>query len=56
MTAFVNSHQKQIEGNNDVKPIYDYAYGDLYVTYEVRLPTNLTEKQRDLFTELSKLK
>ncbi len=30
--------------------------GDLYVTYDVKLPTNLTEKQRGLFTELSQLK
>lgn len=30
--------------------------GDLYVTYEVKLPTKLTEKQRALFTELSQLK
>jgi curved DNA-binding protein len=39
-------------------PVYkkEGQYGDLYVTYEVKLPTNLTEKQRELFTELSKLK
>lgn len=30
--------------------------GDLYVTYDVKLPTNLTEKQKGLFTELSQLK
>jgi curved DNA-binding protein len=30
--------------------------GDLYVTYEVKLPTNLTEKQKALFSELSQLK
>lgn len=30
--------------------------GDLYVTYEVKLPTQLSEKERELFTELSKLK
>lgn len=39
-------------------PVYkmEGQYGDLYVTYEVKLPTNLTEKQRQLFTELSKTK
>ena len=38
-------------------PIYkkDGESGDLYVTYEVKLPTNLTEKQKELFTELSHL-
>lgn len=39
-------------------PVYkkEGQYGDLYVTYEVKLPTNLTDRQRELFTELSKLK
>jgi len=30
--------------------------GDLYITYAVKLPTNLTEQQKSLFAELSKLK
>ncbi len=29
-------------------------YGDLFVTYAVKIPTNLTEKQRKLFEELSR--
>ena len=29
--------------------------GDLYVTYAVRIPTHLTEKQKELFAELAKL-
>lgn len=39
-------------------PVYkkEGEFGDLYVTYEVALPTNLTEEQMKLFTELSKLK
>jgi curved DNA-binding protein len=39
-------------------PVYkqEGKFGDLYVTYQVALPTNLTEKQRTLFTELSQLK
>ena len=39
-------------------PLYkkDGEAGDLYVTYEVKLPTHLTEDQKALFTELSKLK
>lgn len=28
-------------------------YGDLYVTFSVKIPVNLTEKQKELFTELS---
>jgi len=30
-------------------------FGDLYIIWNVKLPTNLTQKQKDLFTELSKL-
>jgi len=39
-------------------PVYkkEGESGDLYVTYDVKLPTNLTEQQKALFTELSKLK
>lgn len=39
-------------------PVYkkDGESGDLYVRYEVKIPTGLTEKQKELFTELSKLK
>jgi curved DNA-binding protein len=38
-------------------PVYksDGKFGDLYLTYSVRIPTKLTERQRNLFTELSKL-
>lgn len=31
-------------------------YGDLYITYTIKIPTNLTEKQKELFTELASLK
>ncbi len=39
-------------------PVYkkENEYGDLYITYEVALPTDLTEEQKKLFTELSNLK
>jgi len=39
-------------------PVYkkDGEAGDLYVTYEIQLPSNITEEQKTLFTELSKLK
>jgi curved DNA-binding protein len=39
-------------------PVYKNSgqFGDLFVTYEVKIPTNLTEKQKALFTELSELK
>lgn len=38
-------------------PVYkkEGQFGDLYLTWNVKLPTNLTEKQKELFAELSKL-
>lgn len=37
-------------------PVYknEGHFGDLYVTYSITIPTNLTEKEKALFTELSK--
>lgn len=37
-------------------PVYKKAgeFGDLFVTYQVMIPTNLTETQKDLFKQLSK--
>jgi curved DNA-binding protein len=39
-------------------PVYkkDGEFGDLYVTYHVKVPTQLTEKEKELFAELSKLR
>ena len=39
-------------------PVYknEGQFGDLYITYTVKIPTNLTEKQKALFTELSESK
>jgi curved DNA-binding protein len=39
-------------------PVYkkDGSFGDLYVTYNVLIPQKLTQRQRELFTELSQLK
>jgi curved DNA-binding protein len=38
-------------------PIYkkDGEFGDLYITYLVTLPSNLSEKEKELFRELAKL-
>lgn len=39
-------------------PIYkkESEFGDLYLTYQIQIPTNLTEKEKELFTELAKLR
>lgn len=37
-------------------PVYknDGQYGDLLVTWNIQIPTNLTDRQKEIFTELSK--
>ncbi|WP_413667845.1 DnaJ C-terminal domain-containing protein [Mucilaginibacter sp. Mucisp86] len=37
-------------------PVYkkENEFGDLYLTYDIQTPTNLTEKQKQLFEELAK--
>lgn len=39
-------------------PVYkkDNQFGDLYVTYNLKVPTKLSEKEKELFAELSKLR
>lgn len=39
-------------------PVYkkEGEFGDLYITYNIILPTNLSDKEKELFTELSKLR
>lgn len=39
-------------------PLYkkDNQFGDLYVTYNLKIPTKLSEKEKELFAELSKLR
>jgi len=38
-------------------PVYkqEGSFGDFYLTYQVKIPTGLTDKQKELFTELSNL-
>ncbi|MBA2250375.1 MAG: J domain-containing protein [Chitinophagaceae bacterium] len=52
------------ETQNDVKiklkgkgfPVYkkEGEFGDLFITYSIKMPVNLTDRQKELFTELSK--
>lgn len=39
-------------------PVYkkEGSFGDLYITYQIVTPTKLTEKEKELFTELSKIR
>ncbi len=38
-------------------PLYkkEGQFGDLFITYSIKIPVNLTDKERELFTELSRL-
>jgi curved DNA-binding protein len=48
-----NGSQFKLKGKGF--PVYknEGQFGDLYITYAVKIPANLTEKQKVLFTELS---
>ena len=39
-------------------PVYkkEGEFGDLYITYQIQIPTNLSEKEKELFVELAKLR
>ena len=39
-------------------PVYkkEGQFGDLYITYRIKIPTNLTNKEKELFKELAKLR
>ncbi len=39
-------------------PVYkkEKSYGDLYLTYSIKMPTSLTDKEKELFTQLSNLR
>ncbi|HQS52696.1 MAG TPA: DnaJ C-terminal domain-containing protein, partial [Daejeonella sp.] len=39
-------------------PVYknENQFGDLYITYTVKIPSNLSEKEKELFKELSNLR
>lgn len=39
-------------------PVYkkEGDFGDLYLTYQIQIPTTLSEKEKELFTELAKLR
>ncbi|MCG9793475.1 DnaJ C-terminal domain-containing protein [Flavobacterium algicola] len=50
-----NGTQVKLKGKGF--PVYkkEGQFGNLYVSYNIAIPTDLTEKQTELFTELSKL-
>ncbi len=50
-----NNFKTRVKGKGF--PVYksEGVFGDLYISYQVKLPTNLSERQKELLRELSKL-
>ncbi len=46
----------RLKGKGFPKYKKDNEYGDLYITYNVKIPTDLNEKQKELFKQLSEIK
>lgn len=46
----------KLKGKGFPKYKKEGQFGDLYITYNVKMPTGLTEKEKDLFRQLQKLR
>src|SRR5690554_162781 len=51
-----NDTRVKLKGKGLPKYKEENQSGDLYITYKINLPTNLSDKEKQLFTELSKLR
>ncbi|APZ45467.1 molecular chaperone DnaJ [Polaribacter reichenbachii] len=51
-----NGTKVKLKGKGFPKYKQENQFGDLYITYQLKTPTNLTTKEKELFTELSKLR
>jgi curved DNA-binding protein len=51
-----NGTKVKLKGKGFPKYKQDGVFGDLYLMYEIKIPTHLSEKEKELFTELSKLR
>lgn len=51
-----NGTKVKLKGKGFPKYKKEGQFGDLYVTYNLKLPENLSAKEKELFTELSKLR
>lgn len=51
-----NDTKVKLKGKGLPKYKKDDQRGDLYITYKIALPKNLSDKEKELFTELSKLR
>ncbi|MCL5128277.1 DnaJ C-terminal domain-containing protein [Algibacter sp. L4_22] len=51
-----NGAQVKLKGKGFPKYKKDGQFGDLYITYQIKIPTALTEKEKTLIKELQKLR
>lgn len=51
-----NDTKVKLKGKGLPKYKKDGQHGDLFITYKIALPTNLSAKEKELFTQLSKLR
>ncbi|WP_458626101.1 DnaJ C-terminal domain-containing protein [Winogradskyella sp. PC D3.3] len=51
-----NGTKVKLKGKGFPKYKKEGQFGDLYITYVIKTPTKLTPKEKELFTELSKLR
>jgi curved DNA-binding protein len=51
-----NGTKVKLKGKGFPKYKKEGQYGDLYITYNIKTPTKLTAREKELFTELSKLR
>lgn len=48
--------QVKLKGKGFPKYRKEGEYGDLYITYQIKMPTNLSPREKELFRELQKLR
>ena len=51
-----NGTKVKLKGKGFPKYKKTDLFGDLYITYQIKTPTKLTDKEKELFTELQKLR
>ncbi|WP_299249924.1 J domain-containing protein [uncultured Lacinutrix sp.] len=51
-----NGTKVKLKGKGFPKYKKEEQFGDLYITYQLKTPTKLTDKERELFTQLQKLR
>ena len=51
-----NGSKVKLKGKGFPKYKKEGQFGDLYITYQIKTPTNLSAKEKELFTQLQKLR